>query len=77
MAGVDKNDQFLAYHRKLFATGRHSSTAFYHLADTAVDNAFIIYVLVHRKRCRTVFENYFRDSLTIKEYRKLGSIVTP
>ena len=42
MGGVDKSDQYLAYHNVLQKTVRYWKTLFYHMIDVAVVNAFVL-----------------------------------
>ena len=42
MCGVDKSDQYLAYHNVLQKTVRYWKTLFYHMIDVAVVNAFVL-----------------------------------
>ena len=42
MGGVDKPDQYLAYHNVLHKTVRYWKTLFYHMIDVAVVNAFVL-----------------------------------
>ena len=44
--GVDKSDQYLAYHNVLRRTVRYWKTLFYHGVDIAVVNSFILYNLL-------------------------------
>ncbi len=67
MGGVDKSDQFLAYHNVLRKTVRYWKTLFYHAIDIAVVNSFILYNYVATlSGCRTVTENDFRDDLVLQ-----------
>ena len=43
MGGIDKSDQYLAYHNVLRKTVRYWKTLFYHMIDVAVVNAFVLY----------------------------------
>ena len=55
MGGVDKSDQFIAYHNVFRKTVCYWKT---HLVAIAVVNSFIIYnVMAYRNGCKTVTEN--------------------
>jgi len=43
MGGVDKSDQYLAYHNVLRKTLRYWKTLFYHMVDVAAVNAYLLY----------------------------------
>ena len=73
MGGVDKSDEFLAYHNILRKTVRYWKTLFYHLIDIAVVNAFVIYNIKATKMgAKTVTENDFRDTLVLQIIEKYG-----
>ena len=78
MGGVDKSDQYLAYHNVLWKTVRYWKTLFYHMIDVAVVNAFVLYNhLALLSGCRTVSENDFRDELVLQIIDKYGKHSTP
>ena len=55
MGGVDKSDQYLAYHNILRRTVRYWKTPFYHLVDIAIVNVFILYnYLVHQAGLKVI-----------------------
>ena len=73
MGGVDKSDQFLAYHNVLRRTVRFWKTLFYHLIDVAVVNSFILYNLLRAEAGeKPVSENDFRDKLVLQIIEKYG-----
>ena len=73
MGGIDKSDQYLAYHNVLRKTVRYWKTLFYHMIDVAVVNAFVLYNhLTLLFGCRTVSENDFRDELVLQIIDKYG-----
>ena len=73
MGGVDKSDQYLAYHNVLRKTVRYWKTLFYHLVDIAAVNSFILYNLIaHMSGCRLVTENDFRDELVLQIIERYG-----
>ena len=68
--GVDKSDQFLAYHNVLRKTARFWKTLFYHLIDVAVVNLFILYNLVAvESGHKPISENDFRDILVLQSLK--------
>ena len=78
MGGVDKSDQYLAYHNVLQKTVRYWKTLFYHMIDMAVVNAFVLYNhLALLSGCRTVSENDFCDELVLQIIDKYGKHSTP
>ena len=73
MGGVDKSDQFLAYHNVLRKTVRYWKTLFYHIIDVCVVNSFILYNnIALLSGCRTVTENDFRDDLILQIIEAYG-----
>jgi len=73
MGGVDKSDQFIAYHNVLRKTVRYWKTLFYHLVDIATVNSFIIYnILAYDKGHKLITENDFRDALVIQIIQEYG-----
>lgn len=67
MGGVEKSDQFLAYHNVLRKTVRYWKTLFYHMIDTAAVNAFILYnPIATSSGIKTITENEFRDHLVLQ-----------
>ena len=73
MGGVDKSDQFLAYHNVLRKTVRYWKTLFYHLVDIAIVNAFVIYnIKATEIGAKNVTENDFRDTLVLQIINKYG-----
>ena len=46
MCGVDKSDQYLAYHNVLHRTFCYWKTLFYHMIDVPIVNAFVLPCLV-------------------------------
>lgn len=65
--GIDKSDQFLAYHNVLQKTVRYCKTLFYHLTDIAVENVFVICkIKATEMGARTVTENDFCDMLVLR-----------
>jgi hypothetical protein len=75
MGGVDKSDQFLAYHNVLRKTVRYWKTLFYHLVDITVVNAFVIYnIKATAMGAHTITENDFRDTLVLQIIDKYGRL---
>ena len=73
MGGVDKSDQYMAYHNVLRRTVRFWKTHFYHHIDIALVNAFILYNILHVKSDRKVIsDNNFRDKLVLEIISKYG-----
>ena len=73
MGGVDKSDQYLAYHNVLRKTIRYWKTLFYHMIDVAVVNAFVLYNhLAMLTGYHTISENDFRDELVLQIIEKYG-----
>jgi len=73
MGGVDKSDQFLAYHNVLRKTVRFWKTLFYHLVDIAVVNSSILYNLAAANEgMKPISENDFRDKLVLQIIEKYG-----
>ena len=73
MGGVDKSDQFIAYHNVLHKTVCYWKTLFYHLVDIATVNSFIIYnILAYNKGHKVITENDFRDALVIQIIQEYG-----
>ena len=73
MGGVDKSDQYLAYHNILRRTVRYWKTPFYHLVDVAIVNAFILYnYMIHQAGLKPISENDFRDTLVLQIMFKYG-----
>lgn len=73
MGGVDKSDQYMAYHNVLRRTVRFRKTPFYHLIDIALVNSFILYNILQVKASRKVIsENDFRVKLVLKIISKYG-----
>ena len=73
MGGVDKSDQYLAYHNVLRRTVRYWKTLFYHFVDIAVVNSFVIYnLLAHQAGHSTITENDFRDMLVMQIIDQYG-----
>ena len=73
MGGVDKSDQYLAYHNVLRKTVRYWKTLFYHMVDIAIVNAFIIYNLIaFESGYRSITENDFRDALVTQMITRSG-----
>ena len=73
MGGVDKSDQFLAYHNVLQRTVRFWKTLFHHLIDVAVVNSFILYNLLRVEAGeKPISENDFRDKLVLQIIEKHG-----
>ena len=73
MGGVDKRDQYLAYHNVLHRTVRYWKTLYYHTIDIAVVNAFILYnILAYEAGAPTITENDFRDKLVLQIIAKYG-----
>ena len=71
--GQGQSDQFLAYHNVLRKTVHYWKTLFYHLIDTSVVNAFVIYNIKTTKMgAKTVTENDFRDTLVLQIINKYG-----
>ena len=73
MGGVDKSDQYLAYHNVLRKTVRYWKTLLYHMVDVAVVNAFIVYnILAFESGHKPISENDFRDALVLQIINKYG-----
>ena len=73
MGGVDKSDQYMAYHNVLRRTVRFWKTPFYHLIDISVVNSFILYNILQVQQGRKVIsENDFRDKLVLEIIFKYG-----
>lgn len=73
MGGVDKSDQYLAYHNILRRTVQYWKMPFYHLVDITIVNAFILYnYLVHQTGLKVISENDFRDALVLQIIFKYG-----
>ena len=67
MGGVDKSDQYLAYHNVLRKTVRYWKTLFYHMVDIAAVNSFILYNYTASLRgIKTITENDFRHQLVLQ-----------
>ena len=64
MGGVDKSDQYLAYHNVLRRTVRYWKTLFYHMVDIVVVNSFILLAFIAGER--TITENDYRDALVLQ-----------
>ena len=77
MGGVDKSDQYLAYHNVLRKTVRYWKTLFYHMIDIAIVNAFVLYNhLALLSGCRPISENDFRDELVLQIIEEYGRQTT-
>lgn len=64
MGGVDKSDQYIAYHRILRKTVRYWKTPFYHLLEVAATNAFIVHEWMKMEDGRkATTERIYRDQL--------------
>ena len=73
MGGVDKSDQYMAYHNVLRRTVRFWKTSFYHLIDIALVNGFILYNILQVMSGRKVInENDFCDKLALEIISKYG-----
>ena len=73
MGGVDKSDQYMAYHNVLRRTVRFWKNPFYHLIDISVVNSFILYNILQVQHGRKVIsENDFRDKLVLEIIFKYG-----
>ena len=67
MGGVDKSDQYLAYHNVLRKTVQYWKTLFYHMVNIAAVNSFILYNYTASLRgIKTITENDFRDQLVLQ-----------
>jgi len=75
MGGVDKSDQYLAYHNVLRKTVRYWKTLFYHLVDVAAVNAYLLYnYTASMSGIRTITENDFRDHLVLQIIDSYGKL---
>ena len=73
MGGVDKSDQYMAYHNVLRRTVRFWKTPFYHLTDIGLVNLFILFnILQVRAGRKVISENDFRDKLVLEIISKYG-----
>jgi len=73
MGGIDKSEQYLAYHNVLHKTVRYWKTLFYHTIDVAVVIAFVLHNhLALLSGCCTVSENDFHDELVLQIIDKYG-----
>ena len=73
MGGVDKSDQYMAYHNVLRRTVRFWKTSFYRPIDIALVNAFILYnILQVNSGKKVISENDFRDKLVLEIISEYG-----
>lgn len=73
MGGVDKSDQYLAYHNVLRKTVCYWKTLFYHMIDIAAVNASILYNLIATSSgIKTITENEFCDHLVLQIINSYG-----
>ena len=70
IGGVDKSDQYMAYHNVLRRTVRFWKTPFYHLIDIAVVNLYNILQVQHGRK--VISENDFRNKLVLEIIFKYG-----
>ena len=75
MGGVDKSDQYLAYHNILRKTVRYWKTLFYHLVDVAAVNAYLLYnYTASMSGIKTITENDFKDHLVLRIIESYGKL---
>lgn len=72
MGGVDKSDQYIAYHCLARKTACYWKTLFYHLLEVAVTNAYILYKWLTMKSGKKA-ERVFRDQLVRQIISVYGS----
>ena len=70
--GVDKSDQYMAYHNVFRRTVRFWKTPFYHIIDIGLVNLLILYILQVRAGRKVISENDFRDKLVLEIISKYG-----